>query len=729
MPATPIAFRASVAILTLSITASGSTAFAQGGSGVATSARFFDGSGTPEAVAIQADGRVVAGGSVLRAGAGDTDFAVMRFNPDGTPDATFGVAGRVTTDFSGTDDAVRAIAIQDNGKIVVAGITTTFPDALCPACPFTLFAVARYTTAGSLDPIFGTGGRVVQENAPPTDPNTGYETSAIAIAPDMNIFVGVWYLRLRFDGRFVVVRTDYVAQLTSNGLQLIHCCVPVESVLPRAPIAFGSGGSVVTLGLDVSDFSSITRGFLARYTPQPAPGPQQGRTQLALDPSFGGTGVVYGPCLGTILNTCTPLRNGVTVQPDDKPVVAGGTSLMRWTAAGVLDATFGQGGVVTGAPNDSGGGDLRVVTTSPNGSIAAAGSSGPVTVAGGGDFVALTTTGAGTVIQQVTTDFGGDDRADAVRILLDGSVVAAGLSKKTGRTDVAWTQLELTPWRPLLPSALTADFDGDRRADMVVLSASGEWRIATSSTTFAAREAYRWGAATDVPVTADFDADGRTDLAVYRPSTGVWYVIEPRTGVQSAYQWGVAGDVPVPGDYDGDGRTELAVWRPLTGEWFTYNLVSRHIGHYQFGTAGDSAVPRDYDGDGQTDLAVYRPSTGVWQVFNIAAGTSSEYQWGVEGDIPSPGDYLDKGYMDIAVYRPSTGAWWIFDPGTGQYFSVLWGAPDDLAVPGDYIGDRRTDLAVWRPATGAWFVHDLATGGFLPVGLGAPTDQPALTVR
>ena len=73
----------------------------------------------------------------------------------------------------------------------------------------------------------------------------------------------------------------------------------------------------------------------------------------------------------------------------------------------------------------------------------------------------------------------------------------------------------------------------------------------------------------DRRVPGDVDFDGRADPTVYRPSSGVWYVLE--SGAQYttwfARTWGVSTDVPVPGDYDGDGRMDLAVYRPSTGTW------------------------------------------------------------------------------------------------------------------------------------------------------------------
>jgi hypothetical protein len=120
-------------------------------------------------------------------------------------------------------------------------------------------------------------------------------------------------------------------------------------------------------------------------------------------------------------------------------------------------------------------------------------------------------------------------------------------------------------------------------------------------------------------VVHDYNGDGRSDPAVWRPSTGVWWL----RGIGSV-QWGRPGDVPVPADYNGDGQADLAVWRPSTGVWWL-----RGIGSVQWGRSGDRPVLGDYDGDGRVDLAVWRPATGVWW---IRGGTAA--QWGLAGDVP-----------------------------------------------------------------------------------------------
>jgi uncharacterized delta-60 repeat protein len=105
------------------------------------------------ALAIQADGKIVAAGSSQARGAyGEKtccidDFALARYKPDGSLDPSFGNGGLVLTAFRGIS-IIQAIGIQSDGKIVVAGGGAGS------------FALARYTTEGRLDPTFGRGGKV-----------------------------------------------------------------------------------------------------------------------------------------------------------------------------------------------------------------------------------------------------------------------------------------------------------------------------------------------------------------------------------------------------------------------------------------------------------------------------------------------------------------------------------------------------------------------------------------
>lgn len=117
---------------------------------------FGSGNGTDQgsAVALQSDGKIVVAGYSDRGGSSAHDFAVIRLKPNGNLDKSFSGNGRVTFDFpdSTFDDEAYAVAIQPNGRIVVAGFsyrTATIND----------FAVARLTTHGNLDSSFSGDGR------------------------------------------------------------------------------------------------------------------------------------------------------------------------------------------------------------------------------------------------------------------------------------------------------------------------------------------------------------------------------------------------------------------------------------------------------------------------------------------------------------------------------------------------------------------------------------------
>ena len=169
-----------------------------------------------------------------------------------------------------------------------------------------------------------------------------------------------------------------------------------------------------------------------------------------------------------------------------------------------------------------------------------------------------------------------------------------------------------------------------------------------------------------------------TVAAVYRQSTGQWFTLLP-SGQMVTSTWGClpCGDVPVPADYDGDGTTDVAVFRPTTGTWYILRSSDGALQQAQWGASGDVPVTGDFDGDGKADVAVFRPSTGTWYILLSSTGALKQVQWGASGDVPVPGDFDGDGKADVAVFRPSTGTWYILRSSDGGLQQAQWGTAGD----------------------------------------------------
>jgi uncharacterized delta-60 repeat protein len=127
---------------------------------------FAGGSDEAFAVALQPDGKIVAAGHA--GGPGILDFGLVRYNPDGSLDPSFGGDGKVTTDFAGDQEGARALTILPDGKLVAAGYAVVPRGSSHPTSPaydsFD-FAVARYNSDGSLDHTFDNDGKATTDIA------------------------------------------------------------------------------------------------------------------------------------------------------------------------------------------------------------------------------------------------------------------------------------------------------------------------------------------------------------------------------------------------------------------------------------------------------------------------------------------------------------------------------------------------------------------------------------
>jgi uncharacterized delta-60 repeat protein len=144
-------------------------------------------------IAPQPDGKIVAAGAAW-SGAG-YDFALARYNRDGLPDDSFGVNGKVTTDFAGSTDMALSVAAQPDGKIVAAGFASV------SGAGFN-FALARYNRDGSLDDSFGVAGKVTTDFAGYID-----QARSVALQPDGKI-VAAGYAAINGAQDFALARYE-----------------------------------------------------------------------------------------------------------------------------------------------------------------------------------------------------------------------------------------------------------------------------------------------------------------------------------------------------------------------------------------------------------------------------------------------------------------------------------------------------------------------------------------
>ncbi len=148
-------------------------------------------------IAVQDDGKILAAGlSNYRFEPKEYfgDMVVLRYNDDGSFDSTFGINGRKDIKFDTSSDA-RSVSIQKNGKIVLAGLVTN------DYISYSDFALARLNTDGSLDTTFGVEGKQKLD----IDVSDGFNASLIL--NDGKILAGGYtYSAVPYPGAFVLTR-------------------------------------------------------------------------------------------------------------------------------------------------------------------------------------------------------------------------------------------------------------------------------------------------------------------------------------------------------------------------------------------------------------------------------------------------------------------------------------------------------------------------------------------
>lgn len=538
-------------------------------------------------IAIQPDGKLVMAGSAIIDGS--ADFVVVRLNTNGTLDNTFDADGVAITSVSAGDDRPGAVAIQSDGKILVVG------DCL-PSGVAKDIALARYNPDGSLDAGFGNGGKKVVSFGGPS-----FNETVNGIA-------------LQNDGKFVIAGSVS------------------DPTIDLAAARFNADGTV--------DTTFSVDGFAV--------------TSIAQDTSDEAFDVV-------VQRNGKIIIAGVSTLPNAQTNVV----LARYTADGSLDPTFNDDGVVVTDYGNSGE-MAQSVALQADGNIVVAGS---VVSYQRREFALWRYLGDST--RRTAFDFDGDSAAD-ISVFRPSSGEWYILRSQAGLYGVTFG----APGDKIAP----ADYDGDGKTDVAIYRPSNSiWYVLNSSNSTVSY--YVFGVAEDLPTPADYDGDGKADLSVFRSSSGTWFRLNSSDNSFVGYQFGQNGDRPAVGDFDGDGKADISIYRPADGTWYRVNSGDGILFGTQFGAVGDLHVPADYDGDAKTDISVFRPSNGVWYRLNSGNGSFVGQQFGSKGDIPAPGDFDGDGKADVNVFRPSDGNWYRLNSSNNAFVAQPFGANGDLPTP------------------------------------------------
>ena len=297
----------------------------------------------PSSVVIQSDGKIVVAGGAFPLFTFLGNFELVRYNPNGSLDRSFGNGGIVTTTFPEGSYAFD-VALQPDGKIIAAG--TVFVDFNPGDISDTDFALARYNSDGSLDTTFGNGGTLMTDFFGNED-----DAFSVLIQPDGKIVaVGSAnnpasyydFAAVRYLSNGTIDTTFGVAGKVSTDFG--------DQNFDRArSAALQSDGRIVAAGFAISQNGGVQNFAVARYT-----------SNGILDTTFSGDGKTQ-----IDFGNCCQSATKLLLQSDGKIITVGGSNgesgeddflLARLSPRGSLDNTFGVGGQVRTSFGDLNGG-------------------------------------------------------------------------------------------------------------------------------------------------------------------------------------------------------------------------------------------------------------------------------------------------------------------------------------------------------------------------------------
>lgn len=375
------------------------------------------GSGNDQAfaVALQPDGKVVLAGSCLSGAF--TAFCAVRYNTDGTLDLAFNGTGKVITVIgaSTANAEAKAVVVQPDGGLVLAGA--------CSNGTNTDFCALRYLSSGSLDLSFGSGGKVI------TAIGGDHEyANALLLQPDGKLVLAGYCRAANTSFSFFCAQRllangapDPGFGNPSTGSFIVLPSIGSASKDRVTAVALQSDGKLVFVG-GCNSLPNDTNFCASRH-----------HGNGTFDTTFNGSGKVITPVapLGA-------LANAIALQPDGKLVLAGECFLAfggaefctaRYLANGALDPSFGIGGTVITRVGD-GSDHAQTVIIQPDGKLVLAGYCGTSPRV----FCALRYHANGRVLDTTFNSIGtlgtpvgsGEDFANAIALQTDGKLILVG---------------------------------------------------------------------------------------------------------------------------------------------------------------------------------------------------------------------------------------------------------------------------------------------------------------
>ena len=510
--------------------------------------------GVSYAAAFQSDGKILVGGLIANSVSNTGDFVAFRYTTNGAIDTTFGGIGYARVDFNGMRDAAQSLVVQPDGKIIAAGLATVAtnlgnvfgivrfnPDGSLDstfgaagkvsALPVNAFIdqindryptllqpdgkivvgrtrfinnnandgkqsnIARFSANGSLDTTFGAGGQ---------------------IATTQNATLGD--LALQTDGKIVAAGSglNNGSAVTARYLNTAGSPTIVNPTLLYADFD-GDGRSDVSVFRSGTWFVNPSSAPSFAAAPNAAFGVQFGQSgDVTVPADYDGDGksdiavwragnLAYFYILNSSNNTFRVAQFGKT---GDNPTVSG-----DWDADGKADLAVYRGGTQS----------FFYYRPSSAPSV---------------DFVPVQW--GTTEDTPIFGDFDGDRKLDATVYRPSQNTFYVRQSSNGVMLARQWGNAQTD-------AIFAGDFDGDGKSDFAVQRFSGAnagtWFVAQSG---GATRAFQWGLPTDLPVPADYDGDGRMDFAVFRRSNGTWYIFQSATNTPRYSVFGASSDFPLP---------------------------------------------------------------------------------------------------------------------------------------------------------------------------------------